>query len=314
MSNLSTSAKNQQRVIILGNRRAGAGGALERVHQLVKRLTACGLTVDLVFDVAEFREIIERTPPDELRCVVAAGGDGTAELVANMAGPTPVTVFPMGTENLLAKHFGMTQNPDAVAETVLSGQHTAIDIGLVGKRQFLLMLSCGFDAEVVRRLDAARAGNINHLSYAKPIMDSIRSYRYPSLTLTYWPEGSDEPQQMTAYWVFVFNMPTYAGGLGICPDAIANDGLLDIVTLKGNSFWHGLYHFSAVVLRRHRNLSQFASVRARRVRIESESEVPYQIDGDPGGFLPVDVEVAERRLNLLVPRIMTNTIQNGLNT
>ncbi|MCA9216937.1 MAG: hypothetical protein KDB27_27905, partial [Planctomycetales bacterium] len=62
-----------------------------------------------------------------------------------------------------------------------------------------------------------------------------------------------------------------------------------------------LYHLSAVVLNQHQNLSEFDSVRVKRIRIESDSEVPYQIDGDPGGFLPVNVSVSTQRLQLVIP-------------
>ena len=288
-------------VLLLGNRKAGTGGALERVNLLAQRLTDRGFFVRQTFDLDEFRQIVADTPPNEIRCAIAAGGDGTAELVSSIVGDTPLTVFPMGTENLLSKHFGITQDPDVVAETVAGGRLTSIDIGMAGSRPFLLMLSCGFDAEVVRRLHEDRDGNINHLSYAKPIIDSIRNYQYPSLTLTYWTEGDDKPSQLSAYWAFVFNVPTYAAGLGICSDALPDDGLLDIVTFQGSSFWHGLYHLSAVVLRQHQNLTEFDSVRVKRVRIESDAEVPFQIDGDPGGYLPVDIEVSSRQLHLVIP-------------
>ena len=292
---------SRSHVLLLGNSKAGTGGALERVDSLVKQLSDRGFEVRRTFDVDEFRKFVEQTPADDIRCVIAAGGDGTAELASSIAGDTPLTVFPIGTENLLAKHFGIAQDPYTVAETVARGRLTSIDIGLANSRPFLLMLSCGFDAEVVRRLDEYRDGNINHLSYAKPILESIRNYQYPPLTLSYWTDETERPSQLTAYWAFVFNVPTYAGGLGICSDASPNDGLLDIVTFQGSSFWHGLYHLSAVVLRQHQNLSEFDSFRAKKIRIESEAEVPYQVDGDPGGFLPVDIEVAARQLHLVIP-------------
>ena len=292
---------SRSQVLLLGNSKAGTGGALERVDSLVRQLSDRGFGVRRTFDVNEFRKFVEQTPADDIRCVIAAGGDGTAELASSIAGDTPLTVFPIGTENLLAKHFGIVQDPYTVAETVARGRLTSIDIGLANSRPFLLMLSCGFDAEVVRRLDEYRDGNINHLSYAKPILESIRNYQYPPLKLSYWTDETERPSQLTAYWAFVFNVPTYAGGLGICSDASPNDGLLDIVTFQGSSFWHGLYHLSAVVLRQHQNLSEFDSFRAKKIRIESEAEVPYQVDGDPGGFLPVDVEVAARQLHLVIP-------------
>ena len=41
--------------------------------------------------------------------------------------------------------------------------------------------------------------------------------------------------------------------------------------------------------------------RMRRLRVTAEEEVPYQLDGDPGGVLPVEIEALPGRLTLVVP-------------
>ena len=87
----------------------------------------------------------------------------------------------MGTENLLAKYLRLGQDPNQIAEMVVAGRVRQLDVGSVNGRLFLIMLSCGFDAEVVRRLHEDRSGNIHHFSYAKPIIDAIRTYEYPPL-------------------------------------------------------------------------------------------------------------------------------------
>ena len=106
---------------------------------------------------------------------------------------------------------------------------------------FTLMAGCGFDADVVRRLHRQRTGNIHHLSYAKPILDSIRKYDYPELRVTYAPADvvrRDElTAEITARWVFVVNLPRYAGGLSFAPQASGTDGLLDVCTFKEGSLW-----------------------------------------------------------------------------
>jgi len=56
-----------------------------------------------------------------------------------------------------------------------------------------------------------------------------------------------------------------------------------------------------VVMRRHQNWDDCVTLRSPRIRIESDAHVPYQIDGDFGGYLPVDIEVLPQRLTLLVP-------------
>ena len=161
------------------------------------------------------------------------------------------------------------------------------------------MFSCGFDADVVHRLHSARSGNINHLSYAKPILESIFSYQYPELHIRCW-NGDKVVQELDSHWVFVFNVPSYAAGLGICPSANPYDGLLDVATFDGGSFWHGIYHLSAVILGQHQNLDGFRNVRATKIEISSPEKVPFQVDGDPGGHIPTTIEVVRNRLNLIV--------------
>ena len=103
-------------------------------------------------------------------------------------------------------------------------------------------------------------------------------------------------------WLFAFNLPCYGAGLQIAPEADGSDGLLDVCTFRHGGLWHGLYYTAAVLTGTHRWLTDFARRRAGRLRVTSDSKVPYQLDGDPGGFLPVEIEVLPKRLTLVVPK------------
>ena len=98
------------------------------------------------------------------------------------------------------------------------------------------------------------------------------------------------------------NLPCYAGGLQLAPEAVGNDGLLNVCTFHQGSFWHALRYLGYVAARRHRVLTDHASARVTRVRIESDEPVPYQLDGEPGGILPLEIEVLPERLTLMAPR------------
>jgi len=296
------------RVFILMNPTAGAGPRGWLTEQLAECLRQSGLRPEITYEPAGLADLAAASLKDgSLRAVVAAGGDGTVELIANCTPPgVPIAVLPLGTENLLAKYLHLKTDPRQVAAAIIDGSAVQLDAGVVGNRLFLLMLSCGFDAEVVRRLHDARGGHIQHLSYARPIVESIRSYEYPALRVRYSPThaaASDATAEveLVAYWVFVFNIPSYALGLEIIPDAVPHDGALDVCTFQGGSFWHGLYHFSAVVLGQHRLLDDCRIERVSRLRIESDKPVPYQLDGEPGGQLPVEVGVLPGRLTCVVP-------------
>jgi len=183
------------------------------------------------------------------------------------------------------------------------------------------MVGCGFDADVVHRVHVNRTGHIRSRNYAKPILAAIRSYGYPALrvyleddrgagcqpadALAGWKpalqEAGWQPAPLEVRWLFVFNLPCYGGGLRIAPQADGSDGLLDVCGFRRGSLWHGLRYAAAVFCRLHQRLADFSTCRVRRLRITAESEVRYQLDGDPGGLLPLDIEVLPQRLTMVVP-------------
>jgi len=293
----------RDQVLIAANPRAGTGSRRGLIEHLERELRECGLTatVEINSDALATRSL-QLASEGRLRAVVAAGGDGTFRLVADRVPVgTPLAILPLGTENLLARYLEMSSDPARLARVIAAGCTVTLDAGRAGGQLFSLMAGCGFDADVVRRLHEGRTGNIHHLSYAKPILDSIRNYDYPELRIHYAPTGSEElAEQITARWVFVVNLPRYAGGLQFAPHASGSDGLLDVCTFREGSLWHGLRYLSGVVFGQHEEMQDFVHVQTRRLRIESDARVPYQLDGDPGGELPVEIAIEAGRLTLMV--------------
>ncbi len=62
----------------------------------------------------------------------------------------------------------------------------------------------------------------------------------------------------------------------------------------------GLGYLFAVLRNRHERLQECRTWRGHRLRIESDAEVPYELDGDPGGFLPVEIETLPGRIRMIV--------------
>jgi len=307
-----------RRVIVSVNPKAGAGSADARVASLVSLLQQQQLEVAVLSDLAGVVGSANQLfAAGRLRAVIAVGGDGTvAELVNRTAPGLPLTVLPAGNENLLARHFSLGPTPEECCRTVVEGAILRCDAGRANSRIFLIVLGCGFDADVVHSLHRGRTGHVTSASYFNPILASIRHYDYPELRV-YWNEdGGTEtcaacegepghpPERVSAgvRWLFAFNLPCYGAGLHIAPEADGSDGLLDICTFRHGGLWHGLYYAAAVLAGTHQRLSDFARWRVGRLRVTSVSPVPYQLDGDPGGFLPVEIEVLPKRLTLIVPK------------
>lgn len=330
------SQSTPRRVLVLFNPRAGRAKARDLPDELVVRLTRTGLLAEAVSDLAHACGEANRLhAAGELRAIVAAGGDGTiAEIVNRTDRGVPITTLPLGTENLLARHFGITSDVDAVADMIVRRASIQLDVGraktAAGERLFLLMASAGLDAEIVRRLHDARRGNISHWTYIWPILAAAATYEYPTVRITGLESAAELPAEVTsgienspavssvdrlARWVVAFNLPCYAGMLPFLPDRAAKqtipgqpspgaDGQLDLCRFDHGSFWHTLYYYVWLLLRRADRIAtrHVEPLACFRLEAANASErVPLQIDGDPAGYLPVEIDVIPKRLRLLIP-------------
>lgn len=296
-------------VLMLVNRNAGAGRRRAVVDQVIERLGDLGMTTTVAGSPDELGDLAtEAQGSGDLRAVISAGGDGTISAVLNHTPPgTPLAILPMGTENLLAKYLGHRCSAKSISELLTTGLVVPMDAAVAGDKVFAILFSAGFDAEVVRRVHQQRDGNITHLAYAGPLMQTISGYDYPKVTVTALdPEGNKI--STTGCWTFVVNLPCYALGLPLAPHAVGTDGLLDLCQLKRGSFTTALWYLWHVVRRSHHQLKSVHTGHSDRFLIEAAdgSEVPFQIDGDPGGMLPVEVSSLPGRMQLVVtPKVAT---------
>jgi len=299
-------------VLILVNPTAGRGSATGRVASLPALLQRRGLRVESFLDLAEVCQRANQVHrAGALRALVGVGGDGTiAELVNRTEPGVPICVCPAGTSNLLARCLRLPAGPETICEAIARGELLNADAASANGRVFLLMAGCGFDAHVVaevhRRRKEMTVGRFSYWSYIKPILNAIRSYQYPEIRV-HWGEAAGEPCQhggnspLEARWAFALNLPLYGWGIPLAYWTDPTDGLLDVCTFRYGSLWHGFRYAMAAQFRWQRRLPDCRVAKAARLRITAEQPVPYQLDGDPGGNLPLEIEVLPNRLTFLVP-------------
>jgi len=292
-------------IVVAANSYRGRRGPRARVAALVRALEALGQRVRVVWDQAE-RGAMLRSPAAlrTVRCVVAAGGDGTVSAVINeLSADVPLAVLPLGNENLFASAFGFDNDAHALALAIARGARQRIDLGCArttaGLRLFTLMLSAGFDAEVVHRFTRWRtaggaARRAGRAAYVRPLAEALWSYPHAGMTLTADGVAIDGSHCVVA------NLPDYALDFRLAPAARADDGLLDWTVLSRSGRVALAGYALAVARARHTQQAHVPVGRARHLTLHSAGPVPVQIDGDPWGFTPVEVEVVPAALSVLV--------------
>ncbi|MCL2744241.1 MAG: hypothetical protein FWE67_10345 [Planctomycetaceae bacterium] len=319
---------SRKTVIISINPKAGRTSPMQRAESLRHYLAEKGFDVQLLTDLNEVAYKANQLHRENaLQALVGVGGDGTAAALLNLTDiGVPLTLLSAGTANLLAGHFRLSLKPKKLAETIAQGNTAVLDTGLVKfnvdgeqkERQFLVMVSCGFDAAVVNGVHSAReerykaghkkGAHISQLSYIKPICKTLFGYRFTNIKVESFDKQKNDWEiiDSKAKWAFFLNLNRYGwSGLSLAPFAKGDDGLLDRVSMRGGSVFHGfLYTAFAQWFGNHRFLPGVKLGQAERYRISSESEVPvpFQLDGDPGGVLPLEIEVIPNRMTFIVPK------------
>lgn len=292
--------------IAIINPAAGASRRRAGVRGMIARLRAAGIDVEsrTTADAADARRIAAEVAGDTrsdglARYIIAVGGDGTIREVADgLAGSiVPMIVWPTGTENLLARSFGFRADPELTLACITAGRTMAMDIGIANGQSFLTVAGVGFDAEVVNRLVRLRMGHITHLTYAGPLWRTFWEHRFPF----YRVFSQDKLLWAGRGMVFVGNLPRYSLGLRVIRDARHDDGLLDLCIFPCRSRLGLIAHSLRTVVRKHVEHGGVRYVRLHHVRVESDSTVPVELDGEAAGCLPIEVTIRPSAIRLRVP-------------
>jgi len=288
------------RVRLVVNPIAGAGLSTWVLPLLVRRLTRLGLSCEVVrtFTAADARQAA-----GDLRgayhALVVLGGDGTVrEAIAGLTRrDVPVGIVPLGTANVLARELRLPIQPERAARVIAERTVRWLDLGEANGRPFFLMAGVGFDAEVTARVHASRRGAITVLNYFPALIGVLLRYRFPAIRVTV----DGRPVGGEANFVVVSNTRRYGGRLVMALDAAPDDGWLDVCLYRIPQRRAALSLFVRFLTHRRPDRRRATFLRARRVEVTGDGPVPYQLDGDPFGTLPVTVRVEPRAVPVIVP-------------
>jgi YegS/Rv2252/BmrU family lipid kinase len=304
-------------VCLIVNPSAGGGKAGRVLPDVLSALEGHGLTVrsELTRDLDHARELA-RTAALAGETIVCLSGDGMVGAVADTLREIPealLGVLPGGRGNDLARVLGIPADPVQACATIVGGFSRKLDLGEVGGRTFVGIASAGFDSDANRIANEAPAwlGGLVYVYGALRALLSWRPARFEiELTHSCAPhdggQAGDPPGErhsFTAYTVGAANSKTYGGGMRAAPDALLDDGLLDVVVLENVSKVRFLTRILPKVFSgTHVQEPNVKVFRAREISVSADRPFTMYADGDPIGELPVRVRAVGGAVRVLVPR------------
>jgi len=243
-----------------------------------------------------------------VEAVLVAGGDGTInETVQALANTeTALGYLPYGTVNVWARELGISRDVLQAAQAIVDGRIERIDLGRAGERYFLLMSGVGFDGYVIRRARRieGQKQRFGVLPYLATGLSAAPLYRGADIELRY--DGII--RRVKALMLVVGNTRLYGGRFQLTPDAVANDGWLDLCIIKGRGPLALMRHSLPLLLSGTVTHSDVELLRVRNLAVHCDITLPFQVDGELAGVTPVNFTVAPRALRAIIPRGFVSTL------
>lgn len=303
-------------ICLIVNPSAGGGKAGRVLGAVLGALEAHGLRVrsELTRDLAHARELA-REAALAGETVVCLSGDGMVGAVADVLRKHPAAllgVLPGGRGNDLARVLGIAADPVQACATIAGGFSRMLDLGEVvssmgspvgkqagGGQAFVGIASVGFDSEANRIANEAPAW-LGGLVYAYGALRALLLWRPARFEIELDPPG--ERHSFSGYTVGAANSKTYGGGMRAAPDALLDDGLLDVVVLERVSKLRFLTRILPKVFSgTHVHEPNVKVFRAREIVVSADRRFTMYADGDPIGELPLRVRAVSGAVRVLVP-------------
>ncbi|MGH9252115.1 MAG: diacylglycerol kinase [Acidimicrobiales bacterium] len=289
-----------RQIALLINPTSGRGRGARVGREVAVRLRDAGLAVRELAgrDVRESQDLAREAVEQETDALVVVGGDGMVHLGLQAVGGTdvPFGVAPAGTGNDFARAVGVPLgDPIAAADIVVAGAERRIDLGRTGEQWFGGVVAAGFDARVNDRANRMTWPR-GRMRYNVAMLIELGVFR----PVPYVLELDGEPWETSAMLVVVGNIPSYGGGMKVTPDAVVDDGLLDVMVVKPLSKARFLTVFPRVYSGSHVTLPFVEIRRAKQVRIDAPGITAYA-DGERLGPLPQTFEAVPSALRVMVP-------------
>ncbi len=310
-----------RRGLLLYNPAAGRLSVRPYLGRVLRTLRAAGwkMEVDVTLNGRHAAQAAHQAAIEKYDAVFAVGGDGTmGQVTSGLVGTdTALGILPAGTTNVLARELGMRSFEwqrwwalNENAHLLANASAQSMDVGMCNGQPFLLWAGVGLDAVAIQRLEP-RSRFFKYISVPHYFATTVWSAAFwNGMDLRVIADG----HEVDGHFLLAVstNIRHYAGGMAvISPDAMLDDGRMDLWLLSGATVADALRHFFDMLAGRHLTSDQARCITFESVRIESDVPFSIQMDGEPMlGSNRAEISIRPRALKILMPSQALNLLQS----
>lgn len=295
---------------------ADKGRGLDDFPLISRLLREAGIQALPVFTEHKFHatELTVSAVKEGYRKIIVVGGVGTLHEVVNglfiqqVVAPSEVllAMIAVGTGNNWVRAFGTSTRYQDAVRHIAEGRSFLQDVGVVSyeeahyrqTRYFANVAGVGFDAFLLRRMTHLQKKS-RFSGWRKFLCVLSNFFVYKSAGMKIWVD--DERIYNGLMFSIAVGICKYNGdGVQQLPNAVADDGMLDLSLVKPIHFWHILFRLRYLYNGGIYRIGHVLHARGRRVRIESSPEVSLEVDGELLGETPLEFSVLSKAIRVVV--------------
>ncbi len=233
--------------------------------------------------------------------VVCCGGDGTLNMVAGAVyasgADTVIGYIPGGTTNDFANSRRIDTVAVGAAKQVVDGVVRDMDLGVLNGKPFIYVAAFGMFSDVSYLTSREMKKNLGHAAYLIEGLKSVSTAKPYNLKVTY-DGGEIEGDFIIG---MVSNSRRVAGfEMPIIQNTLYDDGEMELILVRHPKTAAEMQKIVNAIMSQSADNKMVYMLKAKKVRFESETEIPFTIDGEFGGAYKVsDIEVKEAAVKMV---------------
>lgn len=276
-----------------------AGKHIDDVRRMIDKY-AVDAEVVLTEGVGHATELAADFIAKGYRYIAPVGGDGTINEAAQaVIGHDDIIFGPvsMGTGNDFIQIVGFSDHFTEEDWEIYFRKNTIrMDVGQCNDHYFLNGMGLGFDAEVAAQNyneDGLKKGGKD--KYLWHILKTLVTYHEHPMTVL--NDGKSEKSNCFINTISIGRR--FAGGYYLTPQAIADDGLLDVCLIKELKFLQRFKIFTMVPSGSHLQHPQVHYFKTAALNLEFDRKVPHHLDGELFFASSYAIRLLPRKINII---------------
>jgi len=289
-------------MIILNGKKAGIPTVREAISTFRNEIT--DVQVRVTYEYGDVERFMLEAVQNDVERLIIGGGDGSVNEVVDAMAKLPrekrptLAILPLGTANDFATACEIPLESLDALQFAVSGTSTPVDIVKANERHFVNMATAGFGAQVTADTPVELKNFLGGGAYTLTgVLKAMSFVPYRGTINT----AQNTFHNLDIVAGAICNGKQAGGGQVLAPNALINDGLLDVVSFS---------KFTLADIPQVREEIKNPSVRGKFIKyaqtpwLESESEniIPVNLDGEPFSSHKIRFEVVPSDIDLIIPK------------